>query len=62
MILFNTFLNYNLFNLIVVNFCKFRSYERSELQVHVIFNIFSNRHCRISYAHGVFQKYSHVFK
>ena len=33
-ILFNTFFNLNLFYLIVVFFFKFRSYERSELQVH----------------------------
>ena len=34
MIFFNTFFNFNLFNLIVVIFCKFRLYERSEIQVH----------------------------
>ena len=34
-ILFNTFPNFNSFYLIVVNFCKFRSYECSELQVHL---------------------------
>ena len=37
----NTFSNFNLFNLIVVIFCKFRSYERSEFQVHKISNKFS---------------------
>ena len=37
MILFNTSLNFNLFNLIVVNFfCKFRLYERSKLQVYLL--------------------------
>ena len=30
----NTFLNLNLFDLIGVKFCKFRLYERTELQVH----------------------------
>ena len=36
-ILFNTFLNFNLFYLIVVFFvCKFRSYKRSKLQVHLL--------------------------
>ena len=35
-IFLNTFLNFNLFHLIlVIFFCKFRSYERSELQVHI---------------------------
>ena len=29
------FTNLNLFDLIVVNICKFRSYERSEFQVHL---------------------------
>ena len=33
----NTFLNFHLFYLIVVIFCKFRLYERSELQVNVCF-------------------------
>ena len=33
-IFFNTYLNFNLFYSIVDIFCKFRSYERSELQVH----------------------------
>ena len=33
-IFFNTFLNLNSFYLIVVFFCKFRSYERSKLQLH----------------------------
>ena len=37
MIYFNTFLNFNLFYLIVIIFfCKFRSYERSELQVYFL--------------------------
>ena len=39
MILFNTFFNFNFLNLIVVIFSKFRSYERSELQVHQNFKI-----------------------
>ena len=30
----NIFSNFNLFYFIVVFFCKFRSHERSELQVH----------------------------
>ena len=33
-IFFNAFKNFNLFYLIVVIFCKFRLYKRSELQVH----------------------------
>ena len=39
-ILFNTFFNLNLFYLIVVMFCKFRSHERSELQVHKKIELF----------------------
>ena len=41
MVFFNTSLNFNLFYLIVVFFCNFRSYECSELQVNaVILTIF----------------------
>ena len=44
LIFFNTYLNFNLFYLIVVIFCKFRLYERSELQVHYMYIFFSVLH------------------
>ena len=44
----NTFLNLNLFDLIVVKFCKFRWYERSELQVHILPSDYTKSHKNIS--------------